>query len=67
MSAVGMTLLQSPGCNEGTARNATLGTHGQKQNELRRSGTNRASICFVVLRFVGGVPPLGGSKNVRKQ
>ena len=39
MSAVGTPLLQSPGCNEGKARNETLGTHGQKQNELRRSGT----------------------------
>ena len=26
-SAVGTTLLQSPGCNEGKARNETLGTH----------------------------------------
>ena len=34
MSAVGTTLLQSPGCNEGKARNKTLGTHVQKQNEL---------------------------------
>ena len=30
MSAVGTTLLQSPGWNEGKARNETLGTHGQK-------------------------------------
>ena len=36
MSAVGTTLLQSPGCNEGKARNETLGTHEQKQNELRQ-------------------------------
>ena len=36
MSAVGTTLLQSPGCNEGKARNETLGTHGQMQNELRQ-------------------------------
>ncbi len=34
MSAVGTTLLQSPGWNEGKARNETLGTHGQEQNEL---------------------------------
>ncbi len=34
MSAVGTTLLHSPGCNEGKARNATLGTHGEKENEL---------------------------------
>ena len=30
MSAVGTILLQSPGWNEGKARNATLGTHVQK-------------------------------------
>ena len=54
MSAVGTILLQSPGCNEGTARNATLGTHGQKQNELRRSGTITRAF---VLRL-GSVAPL---------
>ena len=30
VSAVGTTLLQSPGWNEGKARNGTLGKHGQK-------------------------------------
>ena len=30
MSAVGTTLLQSPGCNEGKARNETLGIHERK-------------------------------------
>ena len=30
MSAVGTTLLQSPGCNEGKARYETLGIHEQK-------------------------------------
>ena len=39
MSAVGTTLLHSPGWNEGKARNETLGTHRQKRIELRRSGT----------------------------
>ena len=39
MSAIGTTPLHSPGWNEGKARYETLGTHGQKQNELRRSGT----------------------------
>ena len=34
MSAVGTILLQSPGWNEGKARNGTLGTHGEKENEL---------------------------------
>ena len=38
-SAVGTTLLHSPGCNEGKTRNGTLGTHKQKRIELRRSGT----------------------------
>ena len=33
---LGTTLRQSPGCNEGKARNETLGTHEQKQNELRQ-------------------------------
>ena len=60
MSAVGTILLHSPGCNEGTARNATLGTHGQKQNELRRSGTITRAF---VLRL-GSVAPLV-LKNVR--
>ena len=62
MSAVGTTLLQSPGCNEGKARNATLGTHGQKQNELRRSGTNRVSICFVSLPLLGKCRPFGAQE-----
>ena len=52
VSAVGTTLFHSPGCNEGKARNGTLGTRIQKQNELRRSGTNRASVWFVSLRSV---------------
>ena len=30
MSAVGTTLLQSPGCNEGKARYETLGKHVHK-------------------------------------
>ena len=58
VSAVGTTLLQSPGCNEGKARNETLGKHIQKRIELRRSGTFSASICR------GVVPPLQGSINV---
>ena len=52
MSAVGTILFHSPGCNEGKARNGTLGTHRQKRIELRRSGTNRASVWFVSLRSV---------------
>ena len=45
MSPVRATLLQSPGWNEGKARYGTLGTHRQKQIELRRSGTYSASKC----------------------
>ena len=47
VSAVGTTLPQSPGWNEGKARNATLGKHVQERIELRRSGTFGASIWFV--------------------
>ena len=32
LSAVGTTLLQSPGCNEGKARNGTLGTQMQNKD-----------------------------------
>ena len=53
MSAVDTTPLQSPGCNEGKARNGTLGKHGQKRIELRRSGTFGASIWFVALHSLG--------------
>ena len=49
---LGTTLFHSPGCNEGKARNGTLGTRRQTRIELRRSGTNRASVWFVSLRFV---------------
>ena len=63
-SAVSTTLLQSPGCNEGKARNGTLGKHGQKRIELRRSGTHSERlICVVAVRelaFVEKVPPLKG-------
>ena len=57
------TPLQSPGCNEGKARNATLGEHGQKRIELRRSGTHSEHlVCGFA--FVRKVPPLWGSINV---
>ena len=49
MSAVGTILLQSPGWNEGKARYETLGKHRQKQNELRRSGTNSVSVEALAL------------------
>ena len=41
MSAVGTTLLHSPGWNEGKARYETLGTHRQKQNELRQGAAQQ--------------------------
>ena len=49
VSAVGTTLLQSPGCNEGKARNETLGKHGQKRIELRRSGTHSERLVCVIV------------------
>ena len=68
MSAVGTTLLQSPGWNEGKARYATLGKHRQKRIELRRSGTTEHSFglchCWVA---VGGVPLLKELKGCRKR
>ena len=48
MSAVGTTLLQSPGWNEDKARYVTLGIHREKKDEFRRSGTNRTSISFAL-------------------
>ena len=61
MSAVGTTLLQSPGCNEGKARYETLGKHRQKRIELRRSGTNSTSVGALAL---GLCRPYGAQKNV---
>ena len=54
MSAVGTTLLQSPGCNEGKARYGTLGTHGKKQNELRQ-GAAQTARAFVLCRIVASI------------
>ena len=59
VSAVGTTLLQSPGWNEGKARNATLGKHGQKRIEPRRGGTFGVSVCFVALYPLGKCRPSG--------
>ena len=54
MSAVGTTPLQSPGCNEGKARNGTLGKHGYKKIRAPQERHYNASICLGLL----GVPPL---------
>ena len=68
MSAVGTTLLQSPGWNEGKARYATLGKHRQKRIELRRSGTTEHSFGLCHCRVaVGGVPLLKELKGYRKR
>ena len=55
MSAVGTILLQSPGWNEGKARNETLGTHRQKIKSSFRSGTTMRAF---VLRL-GSAAPTG--------
>ena len=60
MSAVGTTLLQSPGCNEGKARNETLGIHERKVI----SSSVGAALQREHLSYVPEVPPLWGSINV---
>ncbi len=59
MSAVGTTLLQSPGWNEGKARNETLGTHRQKNKSSVGAALQREHLPYVSV-----VPPLRGSKNM---
>ena len=63
MSPERATLLHSPGWNEGKARNETLGTHGQKQNELRRSGTTTRAFAL----RLGSTAPLGLFDNNSKK
>ena len=46
MSAVGTTLLQSPGWNEGKARYETLGKHIQNEKELRRGAAHPSGQMF---------------------
>ena len=61
MSAVGTTPLQSPGWNEGKARNETLGKHGTQQLRAPiRSGTITRAF---VLRL-GSAAPLGLNKCI---
>ena len=62
MSGIGTTLLQSPGWNEGKARNATLGKHRPKRIELRRSGTYNSNIGALAL--IGCAAPWGLNKCV---
>ena len=60
MSAVGTTLLQSPGWNEGKARYGTLGIHERKVI----SSSVRAALTARVLRHLlwGCAAPLGLNK-----
>ena len=73
LSAVGTTLLQSPGCNEGKARNETLGTQIQnkdwapKERHYPRPLSTRIRICMYIrtaqlLCLV--VSPLHGSSRI---
>ena len=59
-SAVGTTLLHSPGWNEGKARNETLGVHTDKS----RMSSAGAALQREHLPYVSEVPPLWGSINV---
>ena len=56
MSAVGTTPLQSPGYNEGKARNGTLGKHGHKKIRAPKERHFRRE--HLLLSRV--VPPLKG-------
>ena len=58
MSAVGTTLLQSPGWNEGKARNETLGTHRKK-----KMSSVGAALQSKHLPYVSEVSPLQGSST----
>ena len=57
MSAVGTILLQSPGWNEGKARNETLG----KQGTQKIKSSVGATLQREHLPYVSEVPPLWGS------
>ena len=56
MSAVGTTLLQSPGCNEGKARNETLGIHERK---VISSSVGAALITRAFALRLGSAAPTG--------
>ena len=61
MSAVGTTLLQSPGCNEGKARYETLGIHEPK---VISSSGGAALITRAFVLRLGSAAPLGLNKCV---
>ena len=59
MSAVGTTLLQSPGCNEGKARYGTLGTHTDKSrmsSDKERHKQHEHLLCGVAVRWESAAP-----------
>ena len=58
---LGTTLLHSPGCNEGKARNETLGTHRQKQIELQQGAALTARAFVLDMKSAA---PLGLNKCV---
>ena len=60
MSAVGTTLLQSPGSNEGKARYETLGTHGQKN----KSSVGAALSARAFALRLGSAAPTGLNKCI---
>ncbi len=59
MSAVGTTLLLSPGCNEGKARYETLGIHEPKVISSSVGAALTASVWFVALHSLGKCRPFG--------
>ena len=60
MSPARATLLQSPGCNKGKARNETLGVHTDKS----RMSSAGAALQREHLPYVSEVPPLWSSINI---
>ena len=61
MSAVGTTPLQSPGCNEGKARNETLGLHERK---VISSSVGAALSARAFVLRLGSAAPLGLNKCI---
>ena len=61
MNAVGTTLLHSPGCNEGKARNKTLSIHERK---VISSSVGAALSARVFVLHLGSAAPLGLNKCV---
>ena len=64
MSAVGTTLLQSPGGNEGKARYETLGIHEPK---VISSSAGAALTARVFVLRLGSAAPLGLNKCIKQR